>query len=332
MNFHTGEIASPSSLYQNLVRLLGETLVFVGTKLEELSNFTALFPRKRISTLCIKNQQTWFSVGKIVMIAAISILAALPSQVKAQQLSERQAKAAVHMVVKHSGLVPNFTVRENLDVKTAVAYIKNRERFIEYNPQIIASIVDSTETNWAAVSILAHEIAHHLLGHTLDPGKISPGDELACDKYSGFILHRMGATDQDAIAAIKVAGSTFGTKTHPPKYARVEAILQGWNESSDLLAGRESVTPVVDLESYHFVLSFKGDDHTYYINEMEEVVWYNNYAEPIVFGKFLDADSKSYVNEITWDDNRFYVDHKGKVWNITTYNVMMEVGEISALE
>jgi hypothetical protein len=249
----------------------------------------------------------------------------------AQQISEKQAKQAVHLVVKHSGLLPNFTVRENTDVKTAVAFIKNRERYIEYNPMIIHSIIDSTENNWAAVSILAHEIAHHLLGHTLDPGKISPGDELACDKYSGFILQRMGASDQDAIAAINVAGSNFGTKTHPPKYARAQAILQGWRESFNLTRGVENETPERDIESYHFTLKFGGDDNTYYINEMEEVVWYNNYAEPIVFGKFLDSDSKSYVNEITWDDNRFYVDHKGKVWNLTTYNVMMEVGELTAL-
>jgi hypothetical protein len=142
----------------------------------------------------------------------------------------------------------------------------------------------------------------------------------------------MGATDQDAIAAIKIAGTALGTKTHPPRYARIEAILQGWNESADLLAGTESVKPQPDLESYQYVLRFERDDHTYYVNEMDEVVWYNNYAEPIVFGKFLDAGSKSYIYEITWDGNRFYVDHKGKVWNITTYNVMMEVGELKAIE
>lgn len=247
------------------------------------------------------------------------------------EVSEKQAKEAVHLIVKHSGLLPNFIVRENADVKTAIAYIKNRERYIEYNPAIIADIIDSTQNNWAAVSILAHEIAHHLLGHTLDPGKISPGDELACDKYSGFILQRMGASDQDAIAAIKVAGSVFGTRTHPPKYARVEAILQGWMESYNISAGIESPNPQPDLESYQYKLHFEGDFNVYYVNERLEVVWYNNYAEPIVFGKFLEADSKSYINEITWDDNRFYVDHKGKIWNLTTYNVMMEVGELEAL-
>lgn len=291
-----------------------------------------MFAPNLISPPISNNQHPSSSLKSLVFCLFCLVFTLQSFDLCAQQISERQAKAAVHLVVKHSGLLPNFTVRENSDVNTAVAYIKNRERYIEYNPFIIASIIDSTQTNWAAVSILAHEIAHHLLGHTLNPGKISPGDELACDKYSGFILQRMGATDQDAIAAIKIAGTALGTKTHPPRYARIEAILQGWNESADLLAGTESVKPQPDLESYQYVLRFERDDHTYYVNEMDEVVWYNNYAEPIVFGKFLDAGSKSYIYEITWDGNRFYVDHKGKVWNITTYNVMMEVGELKAIE
>ncbi len=60
---------------------------------------------------------------------------------------------------------------------------------IEYNPMFMAMVMDSSCSNWSAISILAHEIAHHLLGHTLDPTNVRPGDELACDRYSGFILH-----------------------------------------------------------------------------------------------------------------------------------------------
>ena len=97
-------------------------------------------------------------------------------------VSERAAKEAVHRIVRHSGLQPVFTVREDRTVRTAVAYIKGRERFIAYNPGFIAQVLDSSGTNWSAISILAHEVAHHLLGHTLDPANVFPGDELACDR------------------------------------------------------------------------------------------------------------------------------------------------------
>lgn len=171
----------------------------------------------------------------------------------------------------------------------------------------------------------------YLLGHTLDPNKIGLGDELACDKYSGFILQRMGASKEEAIAAIQVAGPAFGTKTHPPRHARIEAIEQGW--SNFQLASGESITnPLSEEELYTHKLRFEGDDNLYYISSRNEVVWYDNYAEPIVFGKFLEADAGSYVYEITWDGNRFYVDGHAKVWNLTMCQVMMEVGEISEVE
>ncbi len=147
-------------------------------------------------------------------------------------LNERAAKEAVYRIVRHSGLQPVFTVRENTGIPTAVAYIKGKERVIAYNPAFMARVMDSTCTNWSAISVLAHEIGHHLLGHTLDPGNVHTGDELACDIYSGFILHAMGATKEEALAAMDVAGNPHGTENHPPKHARLNAIQQGWNTTS----------------------------------------------------------------------------------------------------
>src|SRR5436190_9411012 len=150
------------------------------------------------------------------------------------QVSERAAKEAVYRIVRHSGLQPNFVVQENAEVHTAIAFIKGRNRMIEYNPGFIASIVDSSRTDWSAVGILAHEIAHHLLGHTLDPAEVHPGDELACDRYSGFILHGMGASLKESLAAMEVAGNPHGTRSHPPKYARLAAIEQGWEDAQHI--------------------------------------------------------------------------------------------------
>lgn len=115
----------------------------------------------------------------LISLAMLFFIAA-PAQ---SHMSEAAAKEAVYRIVRHSGLLPNFIVREDLQVRTAVAYIKGKERLIAYNPVFISTILDSSGTDWSAVSVLAHEIAHHLLGHTLDPEAVRPGDELACDRY-----------------------------------------------------------------------------------------------------------------------------------------------------
>lgn len=67
------------------------------------------------------------------------------------------------------------------------------------------------------MSILAHEIGHHLLGHTISIGSSNPQDELEADKFSGFVLYKMGASLNDAVQAIQLLGSDTDSKTHPSK-------------------------------------------------------------------------------------------------------------------
>ena len=85
---------------------------------------------------------------------------------------------------------------------------------------------------WASVSILAHEIGHHLNGHSLMPGGSRPSLELEADKFSGFVLATLGASLEDSQVAINKLVSDEGSLTHPPKSARLAAIANGWHESS----------------------------------------------------------------------------------------------------
>lgn len=174
------------------------------------------------------------------VILVLGLFLAPTSGSRAQVLTEQQAKAAVHRIVQHSGLLPNFEVRENRSIPTAIAFIKNRKRYIEYNPAFMVRLMDSTRTDHAAISILAHEVAHHLLGHTLDPGQLHPGDELACDRYSGFILRSMGADLPTTLAAMAIAGDPHGTERHPPRPAGRDRTRLGkpWPD----LSGRSATT------------------------------------------------------------------------------------------
>ncbi|MEM9024266.1 MAG: M48 family metalloprotease, partial [Bacteroidota bacterium] len=79
---------------------------------------------------------------------------------------DKEAKVAVSRIVQYTGLAPNFIIVEG-DVSTALAYIKDNKRYIAYNPAFIRKLRTKTRTDWGAVSVLAHEIGHHLSGHTL---------------------------------------------------------------------------------------------------------------------------------------------------------------------
>ncbi|MBX2978703.1 MAG: hypothetical protein KF905_05350 [Flavobacteriales bacterium] len=256
------------------------------------------------------------------------LLAPCMASAQDAMLNERAAKDAVQRIVRHSGLQPGFTVVENLDIPTAIAYIKGKQRIIAYNPGFMARVMDSTCTNWSAISILAHEIAHHLLGHTLDPGQVHPGDELACDHYSGFILHAMGATLEEALATQEVTGDPHGTHRHPPKHARIQAIRQGWEEAR-AIAERREPEPFHVHDAFRFVVRFTGDANTYYVDAEDRLVWFNNLAEPIQFGRLEQFPNKDAKYRLSWNDEDFVVDGREVIWKRTATGMQMKVGTMS---
>lgn len=252
------------------------------------------------------------------------------SWAQAPRISEQQAKSAVFRIVRYSGLQPNFVVRENAGIPTAIAFIKARKRYIEYNPAVIAGIMDSSRTDWSAVSILAHEIAHHLLGHTLEPGRAHPGDELACDLWSGFILNAMGATLDQSLAAMRVAGHQLDTLRHPGKEARLNAIAQGWTDRDRISRG-EDIVKLAPPEDLAWSISFEGDPNTYYVTADDQVVWFNESAEPIVLGGLTGSSQKAYQYTIRWNTDVLQVDGRGSIWAQSAHGMLTPIGRMVAL-
>ncbi|MCB0640456.1 MAG: hypothetical protein KDC44_02405 [Phaeodactylibacter sp.] len=151
--------------------------------------------------------------------------------------SSREAEDIVRDILDIVGLKPNFMIKAG-NVPNALATIQNGERMIIYSQNFILQINNSTGTDWAGISILAHEIGHHLNGHTISGTGSRPPLELESDEFSGFILGKMGASLNEAQSAINKAGSNSGSATHPPKSARLEAIAVGWNKATSEMRSR----------------------------------------------------------------------------------------------
>lgn len=144
---------------------------------------------------------------------------------------DRQTQDAVSRILGTVGLEQNFDVRAAA-VPNAAAEIRGTRRFIFYSQTFFERMKTSTGSDWAAISILAHEIAHHLQGHTLDRLGSRPKEELEADSWSGFVLQKMGASMNDAqVTMTKLAGD-MATATHPAKGDRLAAIANGWRRAS----------------------------------------------------------------------------------------------------
>jgi len=136
-------------------------------------------------------------------------------------------------IINATGLQQNFELKQ-ADVLNIEASISHRKRYILYNPAFITTINDLTKNKWAVMALLAHEVGHHLNGHTIRRGGSTPELELQADEFAGFILHKLGATLQQSQNVMYYIAKEKNSRTHPAKASRLLAIEKGWNNASVL--------------------------------------------------------------------------------------------------
>lgn len=144
--------------------------------------------------------------------------------------SDSEAESVIKSIIESSGLVPNFEIKA-AGVPNAAAVIYGQKGFILYDQYFVRNLTQKAESKWAAISVMAHEIGHHLNGHTLSQTGSRPKIELEADYYSGFVLQRMGASVDEARKAMEIFGSPSGSATHLPRHDRLAAITNGWISS-----------------------------------------------------------------------------------------------------
>ena len=150
-------------------------------------------------------------------------------------MSNAEADNALGKILSVVGAAKRFIVAPCENINNAVALVDDGIRYIIYDPVFINSI--SNDSNyWSNMSILAHEVGHHINGHTLSftisatENKI---EELEADEFSGFVMAKLGATLEqatEAIAAISQPGDdTYSS--HPSRERRIRAITKGYNNA-----------------------------------------------------------------------------------------------------
>jgi hypothetical protein len=155
--------------------------------------------------------------------------------------SDLEAKKTMEAIMSVTGLPANFVLKA-ADVDNAIAVVMRDteppKRFVLYNQTFFEEIQNKSKTSYGALSILAHEIGHHLSGHTLSEEGSRPLFELEADRFSGYIVRKLGASLIQAQVAINLLCPDEGTKTHPGKKARLAAIANGWKDADEEMNGK----------------------------------------------------------------------------------------------
>lgn len=165
--------------------------------------------------------------------------------------TESEAITVMEDIISFTGLPANFKIQA-AKVPNAAAVVYGDQRYVFYNPKFMQTVEESTNTNWASISILAHEIGHHLSGHTLKDGGSQPDMELEADEFSGYVLRKMGATLEEAQAAMRKLASPRPSATHPARDMRLISIERGWNKADAQIArysSRNTSSPTTKIEN-----------------------------------------------------------------------------------
>jgi hypothetical protein len=207
-------------------------------------------------------------------------------------MSDNEAAAALKLITEASGLASNFKILAS-DIPNAAAAIINNQRYILYNQTFINNL-NQRVNYWASISILAHEVGHHLNGHSLLPGGSRPGLELEADKFSGFILAKLGATLDEAQSAINALVTEKSSITHPGKSTRLAATANGW------YSNKSSVNSEKTFEKPSFIGQKDGKIYMpYYIKRDTITSPPYNYYKPRSFEVYFE----DYLfNKIPWSE------------------------------
>jgi len=276
--------------------------------------------------------------------------------------ADNQANSALYRITEAAGIPKNFKLVAGNVPNACATMVYNPstnsyDRYIIYNQTFMQKLVNNTN-DWTALSILAHEVGHHLSGHSLQSLGSRPDLELEADKFSGFILQKLGATIEETQLAVNLLTQETYSKTHPPKSARLAALANGWyssyNQVGELNRKKQETISrpntfrdyydmpkwfkdsngelVVEKHGYVYpsnefkTISYADNNHLFVYSTTEQVSFYcenfktvsPNLKSQLTIKDCYGDEKDIYVIK-TKDDKSFYIIDKGE--NIPIYDM-----------
>ena len=156
--------------------------------------------------------------------------------------AEKDADDALNDILAVIGAAKNFYLIPCDKINNALALTYKGERYIMYDKDFIYKINKATN-DWSGKFILAHEVGHHINGHTRDfliasmlddqTKEKQREEELEADVFAGFIVAKLGASYNQIKELMETITSEKDDKysTHPNRTKRLEAIKRGFDNA-----------------------------------------------------------------------------------------------------
>lgn len=237
--------------------------------------------------------------------------------------SNIDAEDALEKILNVIGASKRFVLQPCNNINNAVAISYKGIRYILYDKNFMNSI--NNGSNWGNLFILAHEVGHHINGHSLDLILYSSksvesktlaqrrNQELEADEFAGFIIAKLGGNIIEINKLInKISTNNDDSySTHPNNAKRLNAIQIGYNKALNKKSiFYEEKTNLNTAEEYYY----KAYNY-YQIGEYQESILYYDQAIE------LNPNNAYYYNNRGVSKNKLE-DHIGA---ITDYNIAIDI-------
>ncbi len=139
-----------------------------------------------------------------------------------------------------------FIIASCPNISNCQATVREGKPYILYNDRFLNPVkrlefsneaLPKQSIDWKVLTILAHEIGHHINWHLVnpEPGMTQISMELEADEFAGYAMYMMGATLRQAQLAMQNPNvSERDSYTHPGRAKRLAAIERGYKKGKRL--------------------------------------------------------------------------------------------------
>ena len=166
------------------------------------------------------------------------------SEIQNSFINDVDAEVALDKILSVIGASKTFILQPCSDINNAVATSYKGLRYILYDKEFMNTIANNSNA-WSQLFILAHEVGHHINGHSIDillaandivkPKTLAAKrqQELESDEFAGFILGKLGASLEEISRTINLLASDKDDtySSHPNKTKRLVAIRKGYDNA-----------------------------------------------------------------------------------------------------
>jgi hypothetical protein len=174
--------------------------------------------------------------------------------------TDAEAEDAVNKILSVIGASQKPTLQACSNINNAVAAVYKGQRYILYDRDFMNSLTAGSNKYWSNMFILAHEVGHHINGHSLDivlyaSDIIDPKSleekrkqELEADEFAGFVLAKLGASLSQTSKVLSNLPriSNENSSTHPSKDKRIASVRLGFKKGE--VAKKNVSKPIVKLK------------------------------------------------------------------------------------